>query len=262
MFDHHNVPLSLAELRRCVPAAFGLSAGPRTSEKYAFIPTGNVVEKMMAEGFRVVEARQTGSRLHGNEAFARHMLRMRHGAHFMDRAGANEVILTNGHNGNGAYSLQAGYYRLVCKNGMIAFVPEIAVRVLHRGDIGDRVVEGALNIVSQFSLITKSRERMESITLDERAAQDFAQAALALRFGPSAPVTAQDILRPTRLGDEGRDLWSRFNVVQSHLMRGGVEGRSAAGRRIRTRPLTAIDSDINLNRSLWKLADETAIALA
>lgn len=52
-----------------------------------------------------------------------------------------------------------------------------------------------------------------------------------------------------------RDLWSVFNRTQENLLRGGLPGRSASGRRQRTRPVQGIDNDICLNRALWMLAD-------
>jgi hypothetical protein len=40
------------------------------------------------------------------------------------------------------------------------------------------------------------------------------------------------------------------------LIRGGLHGRNASGRSITTRPVTAIDQNIRLNRALWVLAHE------
>ena len=39
-------------------------------------------------------------------------------------------------------------------------------------------------------------------------------------------------------------------------MRGGQPGRTAQGRRIRTREVASIDRTVNLNRALWVLAEE------
>ena len=39
-------------------------------------------------------------------------------------------------------------------------------------------------------------------------------------------------------------------------MEGGQPGRSAQGRRIRTRPVGSIDRTVSLNRALWVLAEE------
>ena len=46
-----------------------------------------------------------------------------------------------------------------------------------------------------------------------------------------------------------------FNRTQENLLRGGLHGRSANGRRQTTRPVHGIDQDLRLNRALWLLAD-------
>ncbi len=68
-------------------------------------------------------------------------------------------------------------------------------------------------------------------------------------------MTEAQILRPRRADDTSDDLWTTFNRVQESLVRGGLPGRNAAGRRSRTREVTGIDQDVRLNRSLWILAD-------
>jgi hypothetical protein len=40
------------------------------------------------------------------------------------------------------------------------------------------------------------------------------------------------------------------------LVRGGLEGRNAKGKRTRTRPIQGIDQSVALNRGLWVLAEE------
>ena len=44
--------------------------------------------------------------------------------------------------------------------------------------------------------------------------------------------------------------------VQENSLQGGLPGRSAQGRRIRTREVGSIDRGVGLNRALWVLAEE------
>jgi len=44
--------------------------------------------------------------------------------------------------------------------------------------------------------------------------------------------------------------------VQENSLQGGLPGRSAQGRRIRTREVASIDRGVGLNRALWVLAEE------
>ncbi|MGG6549144.1 UNVERIFIED_CONTAM: DUF945 domain-containing protein, partial [Prevotella sp. 15_C9] len=63
------------------------------------------------------------------------------------------------------------------------------------------------------------------------------------------------LLRPRRFDDRESDLWSTFNRVQENLVKGGLDGRTANGRRQRTRPVQGIDQNVRLNRALWLLAE-------
>ena len=85
-----------------------------------------------------------------------------------------------------------------------------------------------------------------------------ARAALALKYDDPdrlAPVTEAQVLAPRRVDDDRRDLWSVFNRTQENLIKGGLTGRSANGRRQSTRPVQGIDQNLRLNRALWLLAD-------
>jgi hypothetical protein len=44
--------------------------------------------------------------------------------------------------------------------------------------------------------------------------------------------------------------------MQQTVMRGGQPARGAQGRRMQTRPVTAIDRSVSLNLALWMLTEE------
>ena len=90
----------------------------------------------------------------------------------------------------------------------------------------------------------------------------FATAAHTLRFGlrsegqAPASVTAEQLTVAHRPEDVGNTLWLSLNRVQYNVIRGGLPGRTAQGRRITTREVTSIDRNVSLNRALWLLAEE------
>ncbi len=131
-----------------------------------------------------------------------------------------------------------------------------ACRVLHRGDVVDQLVHGALEMSERFGALATMVERMGRTRLDEPARLEFAAQALALRFPNDSPgtVTPSDVLRPRRAEDDGHDLWRTYNVLQEALMRGGVVRRSPMNRLTRTRRITGIRRDLGLNSALWDLA--------
>jgi len=83
---------------------------------------------------------------------------------------------------------------------------------------------------------------------------------VALKYGDveKQPVTPRQILLPRRPDDGKGDLWTKFNIVQENLMRGGQRGRASSGKRVTTRPVQSIDKNVQLNKALWILADEMA----
>ncbi len=69
------------------------------------------------------------------------------------------------------------------------------------------------------------------------------------RYGDEhRPVTTADILTPRRREDYGKDLWSAYQTIQENMLKGGISGRNARGKRIHTRTIHSIDTDIKLNR--------------
>jgi hypothetical protein len=104
---------------------------------------------------------------------------------------------------------------------------------------------------------------MQSLLLTPPAQQAFAKAALTYRFGEDhQPVTASQILTPRRYEDRQDDLWSVFNRCQENLLKGGLPGRTAKGKRSHTRAVKGIDGDVKLNRALWVMAEELQQALS
>jgi hypothetical protein len=89
------------------------------SEKYRFFPTAQVVEGLMQEGFAVVRAQQSRSRIEGKGEYTKHLLRFRHAsqAESAVQSTVPEIVLINSHDGSSAYHLSLGLYRVICTNG-------------------------------------------------------------------------------------------------------------------------------------------------
>jgi hypothetical protein len=114
-------------------------------------------------------------------------------------------------------------------------------------------------VLDGFDLIRECKDGMEAVQLDEGEQQVFARSVLALRYDATeapAPITEDQLLRARRTEDTRPDLWTTFQRVQENVIKGGLRGRSAAGRRTSTRSVTGIDQDLRLNRAMWVLAEE------
>lgn len=253
-----NVPLLDNTIARVAPSIFAPSAHESRSERYSYIATIDVLNGLRQEGFQPFMACQTRVRDTNKREYTKHMIRLRHASQ-ITRAQANEIILVNSHDGSSSYQMLAGVFRFVCHNGLVCGDTVGDVRIPHKGNVVDRVIEGAYFILDRFQLVDEQRDAMRAITLNPSEQNAFAHAALALRYDlqqASAPITETQLLHPRRYEDQGSDLWTVFNRVQENLTKGGLHARTAHGRRSRTRPVTGVTQDIKLNRALWVLADE------
>lgn len=251
-----DVPLSDDQIRTVAPSIFADAPHASRSARYAYIPTATVLHRLRVEGFEPFMVCQTRVRHDDRREYTKHMLRLRHASQ-IDGREANEIILLNSHDGTSSYQMLAGMFRFVCKNGLVCGDTVADVRVPHKGDVAAHVIEGAYAVLQGFEQAQASRDAMRDVTLDDGEAEVFARAALALKYDADkpAPITAAQVLAPRRFDDDSRDLWSVFNRTQENLLRGGLHGRSANGRRLTTRPVQGIDQDLRLNRALWLLAD-------
>jgi len=253
-----DLPLSDEQIRAVAPSIFADAPHGSRSPRYSYIPTATVLQELRGEGFQPFMVCQTRVRQDDRRDYTKHMLRLRHASQVGTWGEANEIILLNSHDGTSSYQMLSGMFRFVCKNGLVCGDTVADVRVPHKGDVAGQVIEGAYEVLHGFDRVNESREAMQGITLDAGEAEVFARAALALKYeDPSrpAPVTEDQILVPRRKADDRGDLWSVFNRTQENLIKGGLSGRSANGRRQSTRPVQGIDQDVRLNRALWLLAD-------
>ncbi|ABE36382.1 MULTISPECIES: DUF932 domain-containing protein [Burkholderiaceae] len=252
-------PLSDDQIRRVAPSIFADGKHESRSDRYTYIPTIDVLRGLRNEGFQPFMVCQTRVRAQDKREFTKHLIRMRPASEITGED-VNEVILLNSHDGSSGFQLLGGVYRFVCQNGMVAGETIGEVRVPHRGNIVQNVINGAFDVLDGFDLIREQKDGMKAVTLDRDEQYAFARSALALRYDPSdteapAPVTESQLLAPRRFEDRRDDLWTVFQRTQENLTKGGLHGRSRSGRSMSTRPITGIDQNVKLNRALWMLAD-------
>ncbi len=252
--DH---PLSDDQIRAVAPSIFAENPHESRSERYSYIPTASVLAELRGEGFQPFMVCQTRVRHEDRREFTKHMIRLRHSSQINGNE-ANEIILLNSHDGTSSYQMVAGMFRFVCHNGLVCGNTLADVRVHHKGNVAEHVIEGAYEVLHGFEQVQESRDAMRLITLDEGEQEVLARSALALKYdAPNkvTPVTEAQVLMPRRFDDRGSDLWSTFNRIQENLVKGGLNGRNTQGRRQRTRPVQGIDQNLRLNRALWMLAE-------
>jgi hypothetical protein len=261
-----HLPLTDDQIRNVAPSIFADAAHDSRSKRYAYIPTIEVLDGLRKEGFSPFMVAQTRVRDQGKREHTKHLIRLRH-ANQIEGNEVNEIILLNSHDGTSSYQMLAGQFRFVCKNGMVCGKTTDDIRVPHKGNILHEVIEGAVRVLDSFETVVEQREGMQALTLNQGEQAAFARAALELKYqagttGAPAPVTESQILAPRRMEDRAPDLWTTFNRVQENLIKGGLSGRNAKGRPMRTREVGGIDQNIKLNRALWVLAEEMRLLKA
>ena len=253
-----TAPLTNGQLAHYAPSVMAGSAHHSRAERYSFIPTIQVIDGLRAEGFEPYEVRQTKVRNLDKVEHTKHMVRLRHINAITSKEEVPEIILLNSHDGSSSYQLLAGVFRFVCSNGLIAGDLTENIRIRHAGNIVDNVIEGATRILHETEEVVARIGEYKGIELSQQESMLFAEAAIQLRWGDEKPVTAMGVLAPNRYADRKTDLWTTFNRVQENLLKGGVAGRSATGRRTSTRAVGGVSENVKLNKALWTLADSMA----
>jgi hypothetical protein len=252
-------PLTDDQIIRAAPSVFAESAHASRSSRYTYIPTIEVVNGLRREGFEPFMACQAKTRVEGKEAFTKHLIRFRHSSQ-INGDEANEIILVNSHDGTSSYQMLAGCFRFVCHNGLICGDTVEDFRVRHSGNVVGNVIEGAYQVLDEFERVDASKDSMKGIELRPEQQEAFTRSALQLRYDPdeNVPIEPHQLNRARRFDDRGADLWRTFNRVQENLIRGGLSGRNANGRRTTTREVKGVSENVRLNRALWTLAEEMA----
>ena len=281
---------TLDQIRAIAPSVFANNPFPGVSNRYAFIPTANVVEQMMAEGWGVRDASQSYTRLDDHRGFQKHMIRfarvedinkvnsfIAHANHHVDRenplAEFPEVVLTNSHDGTSTYQLHAGIFRLVCANGLIIADATFArMRIRHTGNANE-IVGASYEILEDAPRLMGQVAAMKQIELSNDERTQFALGGAMARYGfktlGECPIDHTRLLDAHRPEDRNPTLWNTLNVVQENLMKGRQNIRlggahvTETGRWVfpkRTMAIKAVDATMKVNKSLWAMAGELLAA--
>lgn len=256
--------LSMEQIATKAVPAVAERAASRVSDKYKFIPTTDIIDAMREADFEPVRAMGVRSRVEERRNFGKHQIAFRHGTGFGADVGDMfpEIILRNSHDGVGAFVLTAGVFRLVCLNGLVVGDSMDQMRISHRTKTPlEDIVARSLAMANQFGVLAGTIERSRGIEMSRADQLQFARRAIALRFPQDdvngAPrVEPSVILEARRAEDASNDIWTVFNRVQEHLVRGGNPMVMANGNTRRMRELTRMETNFDFNRGLWNLFDE------
>lgn len=271
--------LNETALRTAAPSIFAEDPAARVSDRYTQIATIDIVRALAKEDYFPVTAGQQKLRDPNSprQGYQKHLIRFRHADEIEAVARGDssvtevfDVVLRNSHDGRGGpYLLDLGTFRMVCANmSVIANETVRTVRVQHRGNIVNNVIEGTYEVVKDVPLVEQQIDQWKCLQLLPEQQIEFAEKALAIRYPDpvNSGFAPSQIVSPRRWEDaQDQSLWTVYNRTQEHLMRGGIHGtkQNALGRtlNVSARAIRGIDRGIELNKALWNLATETAALL-
>jgi len=258
-----NQFMTKEEICQAASSVFTKEKGDKTSSHYKHISTEQIIDDMNALGWGVVDAKQVRARK--GVGFQKHLVVFGNPEIVINGNDGDTVfpriLLTNSHDGKNAFTFTAGLFRLVCENGLVISDENFAsLKIRHMGYDFEELQKTINTIVEKLPLTVECMNRFKQTQLDEDKKQQFALAALGLRFNTeNLTFNVEDILEPTRPEDKGNDLWSVYNVVQEKLVHGMVNYQNGNKNR-KARRIKNFQQDIKLNSELYELAMEYAVA--
>ncbi len=256
--------LSRKELKEVCPVIFAENASSEVSKHYTHIPTSKVVDDMELLGWKVVDAKSVNARKSSTRGFQKHLVVFRNPEVVINGEDGDtvfpQVLLTNSHDGKNAFTFTAGLFRMICENGLVVSTSTFEdVKMRHMGYSFEELQGKIKDMVEKLPLTVDSMNKMKETEIEENKAVEFAKKALTTRFSEKEmkriKVDINEILKPVRKEDAGKDLWSIFNVVQEKVIEGDFV--YTVGSKIRkARKIKNFKQDQKVNKELFALALE------
>ena len=262
---------TLEELKQYAPAVYATKPDPAVTSRYSFIPTNEIVEKVLSLGWELHSAKQNGP-----NPFSRHMVRFSNpDMGYFDLKGDNvkpQIILDNSHNRGSSAQIHMGLFRLVCTNGLVVAMPGMytAVKFRHMG-VDREELRKMLEVAGeQYKIIGDHIGDMQEVKMTEDKSEEFAIKAIARREPHlfvnedgtintkklTASTNPKEIISPIRGEDKADNLWTVFNVIQERMIKGGYARIANGGRNSTTRGMTNASRNVSFNKELWGIAEE------
>lgn len=253
--------ITLDQAIELVPAIGATESDSSVSDRYQFVSSRDILERVQENGWRITNATSQGP-----SPYAQHRVTLVHQDNLkanLLKEGIPRIEMFNSHNRTKRLMFAIGYFRWVCSNGLLAaFGPSETIRTKHRfsDDRLNVIMEQVSQISERFPQIEAKIENFKSREMTEQEQVDFVNFAVKGRFLYRSTVPQRfeqmlskkdneltlQLLNPRRIQDEGNTAWKVYNRVQENLVK-GVEGF--------TRPIKGYSDSIRVNQLLWKGAE-------
>src|SRR6266567_6373899 len=138
--------LPRTELLAVCPSAGAKQAHKSRSPNFGFVSSENLLDELETIGFYPTFVVQGRTKLVDRRPFTKHIIRLRAEHYLGLETDVPDIVFTNNSDGTGAYTLFFGYIRYICGNMLIFGDYRTMLRIPHRKNIVERVVEGTLQL--------------------------------------------------------------------------------------------------------------------
>lgn len=216
--------------------------------KEFYIPTLDVITKLQNEGWQLKGVDEQRGK---NRKISSNYVQMQHPDFAVkNNKGKDEaytsITISNSCNGSKPLEMNIGMFRQVCSNGLIRFDEQAEQEKIKHVEVNymnlDRFITSVTNKTSK--LLTEVNEmKRKGLSIEDM--RKLAIEAASLRYSNLDDINIDDLLVVNRVEDESNDLWTVFNRIQENL----------------THDVNNMNEDIRLNKQLFSLAEQYAIAL-
>lgn len=234
-----------------------------TTNKYVFIDTRQVVQDMLDLGYEVADFRRPKARTRAGQ-YSVHEVDFRRPQDMKKKASeAPRVLFINSCDGSKRAQFIAGLIRFACSNGLVIGDLIQHQKFLHIGEYAKSMMDSLKTIAADTAKAFDAIDKYGSINPTRETLHRMAEEAMKLRFPEEEhrPIADLDDLYQIRREEDLRpDLWTKWNVLQENILKGGVPMKNDSGQVRLSGPVGNIERSNSLNGELWNLLDEFATA--
>ena len=268
--------MSKDDMRLNSPAVFAEEPVPEASRHYTFIPTTKLIDDFGKLGWNVIRINQ--QRSHIDPLHTKHRVTFRSDAFPAVNGLFPELIMVNSHDRTASFNFMLGLFRLVCSNGLVVADKIFeSLRVRHIGYRFEDLEALTQTIMENMPKVIATVDKLQSITMTDEQQMDFALKAVAVRFKEyvdertkkvntaaiQKSIDMDSFLTPVRDEDNDPTVWAVYNRIQEKLMKGGFIRIGTKDEKPKSvRPISNIKLDIDVNRTLWEMANNYALTAA
>lgn len=237
---------------------------PSRSENYKLIKTSEIVNNLESQGFKLVDFKATKTKREDKKGYQKHFAILEHPELLKGDNSLNyQLLITNSHDGSTSFKVDFGVFRMVCSNGLVVGSTFGGMSQRHSGFIMDEFQADLNQFVARLPQLKETIDLMNQKKLNDDMRRQFYKDALKLKVDNAILLDV-----PTRRNaDNGSDLFTAFNVIQEHLVRGGltyqVEIEKDNQKQLvekRLRALRSMNSQVEINKKLFDLANNYLVA--